>query len=110
MLCHNCGNAEAEVFIKAVVDGHICEIPLCMNCAGISGYAENPASFSNFSVSETGYACEKCGMTLDGIIKSGKAGCDECYNIFRDKFDKMISSVHGNAVHKGKVPGGRYGS
>lgn len=45
----------------------------------------------------------KCGTTERDIINTGKFGCAECYNVFRDIADNYIHQ-RGYLEHKGKAP------
>ena len=49
--------------------------------------------------------CPKCGASFEEIAESGKIGCAECYNVFRDRLMPTIHRIRGAAKHKGKVPG-----
>ncbi|MDE6967786.1 MAG: hypothetical protein K2P12_03925 [Clostridia bacterium] len=56
----------------------------------------------NYGVKPKMRVC-KCGMTERDIINTGKFGCSECYNVFRDIADNYIKT-RGYLVHKGKSP------
>ncbi len=45
----------------------------------------------------------KCGMTERDVINSGKFGCSECYNVFRDIAENYVNT-RGYLAHKGKAP------
>ncbi|MDE6565828.1 MAG: hypothetical protein K2L47_02035 [Clostridia bacterium] len=47
----------------------------------------------------------KCGMTERDVINSGKFGCSECYNGFRDIAENYVNT-RGYLAHKGKAPKG----
>lgn len=44
-----------------------------------------------------------CGMTEREILNSGKFGCSECYNLFRDIAENYVNA-RGYLSHKGKKP------
>ena len=44
-----------------------------------------------------------CGMTEREILNSGKFGCSECYNLFRDIAENYVNT-RGYSSHKGKKP------
>ena len=90
MMCQNCGKNPATTHIKTIVNGKLAEYDLCSECARAKGYK----SFFNFD-----------DMDFDEIAESGKIGCAECYNVFRDRLMPTIHRIHGAAKHKGKVPG-----
>ena len=45
----------------------------------------------------------KCGMTERDILRNGKFGCSDCYNVFRDIVENYVNS-RGYVAHKGKSP------
>ena len=42
--------------------------------------------------------------TYSEIGKTGKVGCPECYNVFRNELAGLLASVHGTTAHTGNVP------
>lgn len=48
--------------------------------------------------------CPKCGISYSEFQKSGRAGCAECYKAFAAPMETTLQRIHGNAVHKGKIP------
>ncbi|MCL2169337.1 MAG: UvrB/UvrC motif-containing protein [Defluviitaleaceae bacterium] len=54
--------------------------------------------------------CAQCGVTYDALRKTGKAGCANCYQAFREQISQILHSVHHGATrHTGKVPYGEGG-
>jgi protein-arginine kinase activator protein McsA len=50
-------------------------------------------------------SCPSCGMTLDGIVRSAKTGCANCYEHFSTMIVHMVAAVQGGAdTHKGEPP------
>ena len=102
-----------------VVAGKLEEYDLCSECARAKGYKsffnfdDMDFDFNNllgsFIGAPTGRSnamrCPKCGASFEEIAESGKIGCAECYNVFRDRLMPTIHRIHGAAKHKGKVPG-----
>lgn len=111
MLCEKCKKNEASYYYSETVNGKKRSIALCSECAPkdisfgssfLSGlFSENPFQHQ---VSAHDYAkkCDTCGCTFYDIKKTGKAGCSECYKVFRDEFAPIIRRIHGNAVYKGR--------
>ena len=117
MLCQNCGKNEATTHIKRIVNGDTTQMHLCSDCAGHLGYGD---MFSGFGLnlddffggflgdtvqmlaSPTEQRCPKCGNTFGDIVRSGKVGCSECYDIFYDKLLPSIQRIHGRIKHNGK--------
>jgi protein arginine kinase activator len=49
--------------------------------------------------------CPKCGYTVQDILTTGRLGCAECYDFFKDDLKPLISKYQGGATqHKGKIP------
>lgn len=119
MLCENCKKNEATTFIKRIVNGRLSEYPLCDTCASAFGYGdvlglglrfrdfiENYLSSGDLSsMTNRGLRCDKCGSTIEDIVRSGKVGCADCYRIFGDKLDSAVRHIHGRSVYSGtKAP------
>lgn len=122
MLCENCGKNEANVKYTQIINGVKKEMRLCEECAreqGITNMDFNmPINFSSFLsdifdeyndssfipqiAKENTLKCKKCGLTYDEFIKSGKFGCENCYNTFSDKIDYLVKNLHGSARHIGR--------
>lgn len=117
MLCQSCKERQATTHIKTIRNGDLKEIHLCTECARERGYGNAFAGIhtdlsnlvgSFFNVPAAGTAvprCQKCGMSFQEIVNSGKIGCADCYAQFREKLAPMIHRIHGSAQHKGRRPG-----
>jgi len=99
--CDECGK-EATVFWKENVNGNVKEAHLCAECAekkeigkffSESFFHEDPfASLPLFTglfapALHAAPSCPTCGESLDEIRESGKFGCPDCYEFFREKID-----------------------
>lgn len=120
MLCQNCGENEANVRYTQVVNGVKKEMALCEKCAhelGIGDMNFNmPISFSSFLgdffeeekdflpnfMQEEKMICDKCGMTYEDFINTGKFGCENCYETFSSKIDPILKNIHGGNRHIGR--------
>ncbi len=47
--------------------------------------------------------CPVCQTRLSEVAKTGKAGCSECYTVFRPQLEYMLGRIHANTQHTGKV-------
>ena len=118
MLCQNCGKHEATTHIKSVVNGEYTQLHLCQGCAGKLGYGDVFSGFGfdlgdffgNFFSkpkvslpSSKTERCEKCGMSFEEIVKSGKIGCADCYGKFYEMLLPSIRRIHGKTQHSGKT-------
>lgn len=127
MLCQNCKERQATVYIKNIVNNQQTELHLCSQCAkelGYTGSTVNPftafakdvdAAFdafpfgSLFSASEKKIfdkpqSCPICGSTASDIRRTGRAGCANCYSLFDAILDPVIAKIHGTAAHTGNIP------
>lgn len=116
MKCEKCGKNTATTHIKSIVNGVAKEINLCAVCAakegygnisnvGLAGMLASMFGESLQSVSDNvGTKCSVCGATFSNIAKTGKVGCAECYNTFKNELLPYLKRVHGSTVHVGKVP------
>lgn len=48
--------------------------------------------------------CAQCGMSIEDFNDSGRLGCAECYNTFREALIPVFKHVHGFDRHTGKIP------
>ncbi len=120
MVCDECGKNMATVHLTKIINGKKTEMHLCEECA--KKYKEfdfeSPFSIHQFlaglldnvqdetmkinNIYET--KCEQCGMTYAKFKQTGKLGCKECYNSYRDKLVPLFKRIHGHEEHIGKVP------
>ncbi len=118
MLCQNCEKNEATTHIKRIVNGDMSQTYLCAECAKLLGANE---MFSDFGIGLKDFfgsffgdtlpvlgqsstvRCPKCGCSFDDIVKSGKVGCAQCYEVFYDKLLPSLQRLHGKINHSGKI-------
>ena len=118
MLCDECGSNAAHVHMIKILNGVKSEKHLCESCASSAGEACFSAGI-HFSVNdlvksmfsqelpasdEMEPACPNCGMVFSDFSRSGKIGCNVCYNIFHEQLEPILRRVHGTNNHTGKVP------
>ncbi|MBQ6019555.1 MAG: UvrB/UvrC motif-containing protein [Clostridia bacterium] len=119
MLCQNCRRNEASTHIRRIVNGTAAEYHLCPECADKLGYASPLGGLGNglgelfgsflgdipiSRLSNRVIRCEKCGCSFDDIVKSGKVGCADCYELYYDKLLPSLRKIHGQTAHVGKKP------
>lgn len=120
MICDLCGENEAIVHVQQIMGGEIFEVHMCAECArkkGVSLESEGDGEFSlsellnglveSFSpealMQEVG-ECPQCGTTLQELQEKEKAGCPECYTVFRSQIDSILHEYSDTIVHRGKYP------
>lgn len=115
MFCDSCGKNEAYIHYTKIINGKYKEEHLCEECALknfdfdgefsmnklftglIDGYKDNKEV-------ENELKCDFCGLTYSKFSQDGKFGCNQCYEIFKDKLDPLIKGLHGHNIHRGKIP------
>lgn len=48
--------------------------------------------------------CPVCAHTWNDFRRSGRFGCSECYNTFRQSAASAIRQIHSTTTHNGKIP------
>ncbi|MCH4178813.1 MAG: UvrB/UvrC motif-containing protein [Megasphaera sp.] len=118
MLCDICKKREAVVHITQIKDGQRTEIHLCAVCARkqnqISGYTDfniidndffRKMAYPDFqNTDEEEPRCASCGMTYSEFNRTGKFGCPDCYESFKEEITPLMRRIHGHSKHAGKVP------
>lgn len=121
MLCQHCNQNEATTYIKSNVNGKKEEMHLCSECArelGVMDEFRMPTINDMFGDSFLGNflgagaaamncligveRCQSCGSSFNDIVKSGRIGCANCYDMFGEKLEPSIRKIHGRAKHIGK--------
>lgn len=108
--CCVCGKP-ATVCRKETKNGVTTVSYYCDDCAKLldqgPSFSDLIASMFNFGGDNHIYKSKmrvcKCGTTERDVINSGKFGCAECYNVFRDIADNYLHQ-RGYLEHKGKAP------
>ena len=125
-LCEECGVNEACYTISVMMGGQITQRHLCADCmakmnmnlaagnvkhllsaimSAISGSVEEAAASAAEEAEETAaIVCERCGTSLSQFTKSGKLGCPNCYQAFREQLTPMLQQIHGRVQHAGRKP------
>jgi protein arginine kinase activator len=124
MICELCKEHEATVHLTQVIDGSIKKLHLCEECAAKSGIdVHGPISITDILLGmgikpkesdlvEAGAAagpaaervCPKCHMRRTDFKKTGRFGCDACYEAFADELPPLLKAMHRSEQHVGKVP------
>ncbi len=115
MICQSCGEKEAVIHLKKVINGKTEEIDLCADCAKKenSWNLKVPFSFGDIFGGLLGYealeekqelVCPNCNTSYGKFMKKGKFGCPSCYEVFNDELSPIFKSIHGHDEHVGKLP------
>ena len=119
MICQKCNEKEAVVQFTKIINGVKTEMHLCERCASqeaLESYQVNVSGlideFLNIDSNLDNDATEKdnaelicpnCGQTSAELKKTGRLGCDVCYDTFADTLEPLIKRIHGRTVHTGKI-------
>ena len=119
MKCERCGKELTNRIIN------IGGVTVCENCArlmGYDGFLKDPSDLlgnpfapldeiaaslmrmSELDFGNSTLTCPKCGMTLREFENSGKVGCIECYNTFKDYIVREMFKQQGNSEYAGRLP------
>ena len=127
MLCDKCKKNEAKINLVKIINGEKQQIWLCEECAkNISNipFLSSIPDGAGFPFQEilngllTGVenakpkmekekikpVCLTCGLTYDEFQKTKKAGCSDCYIVFKDSIKSIIKNVYGEKTYKGRIP------
>ena len=123
MLCENCQQKEATLHLTQVVNGEVTKCHLCESCAiskGMDVHA-TPLDLGDMlknlkeklaqvqpkpsdAPPDSSAACPGCGATRAEILKKGRLGCHQCYDVFSAEILPVVISLQHNDQHAGKVP------
>lgn len=115
-MCDMCGMHEATIFFKKTINGVTTEKNLCPHCAAIveqnnlvddvlgegSLISQIFGMQSCLSPKKNLRVCPNCGISDREVAETGKFGCSECYEAFRDLAERYVSELGGRvyAGHK----------
>lgn len=118
MLCEDCRKNEASMSMKQVINNQKIVLNLCSACAKRRGFTSPIknipfplADFLNSMVAGStpeldsemkSHSCPNCGLTYDKFAKTGRLGCGECFNTFRQPLADLLRKIHGSNLHRGK--------
>jgi len=115
MLCDSCHQCEASIHVSQVIDGNSRELHLCEGCAEENGLnVQNVMSIPEILFGMAGgdetsgflqRSCPHCHLRGTDFKKTGRLGCERCYETFGEDLKPMLAAMHKGVVHKGKVPG-----
>lgn len=120
MQCEECSKRPATVHIIKIENGTKSDMHLCDQCAA----QKNPITLkANFSMQDLvagllksgsvgpfkvdivhDTKCNVCGLTYIKFKANGKFGCSNCYKVFGERLNPLFKRLHGNIIHRGKLP------
>ncbi|HOL17481.1 MAG TPA: UvrB/UvrC motif-containing protein [Bacillota bacterium] len=122
MICQECGQEQANVFITKIINGKKIELHLCERCARekeelefsfqpqftlhnlFGGLLHENIRGSRDQIRIAKTQCPSCALTFAQFSQIGRLGCSDCFAAFGDKLQPLLRRIHGSARHTGKVP------
>ncbi len=123
MLCQECKENKANVFLTKIVNGVKTEVQLCEKCARekgelefnfepkfslqnfFAGFLNEPWSTPQRQQHPSKVQCDNCSLTFTQFSQIGRFGCSRCYSSFGDEnLQPLLRRIHGSINHGGKVP------
>lgn len=110
-----CGHCKkpATIHLTQIVQNKIQKVDLCEDCP-FKKNVTDPKGFSlaDFltsqpqmaSMGESSMACPSCGMQAVDFKRTGRLGCPDCYVTFGEMLRPMLSNMHKDVCHRGKIP------
>jgi len=129
MQCDYC-ESKASVFFTQIIDGQTTKSSLCEKCATEHGVtdpegflighmqpgpkgkppevikptAESSASSATKKADQP--VCPGCGFAFEDLKNTGRLGCSQCYQFFREEIKHNLGGMHKGVCHHGRVPEG----
>lgn len=118
MICQICNKKLATVHLTEIINDQMTELHICENCAkakGIAGLGQPfglqdlLAGLVDFGVpvgdgKKVVDKCPNCKMTYEDFRKTGRFGCSQCYETFKETLEPLLKKIHGSVQHLGKSP------
>ena len=118
MVCDLCGENEAVLFIEQTNANTKRKLNLCFDCARAHGVSPDSKtigrSLAMLFDSILGRAkaekakddrlCPVCGISVREIKMTHRAGCPECYAVFKDEVSDVFKKIGVLPPYKGTLP------
>ena len=125
MLCQICKKREAELLLYRMMNGKKIEFHICKECAALFTHQISSLTLPQFNLNdlligllsaldfyeneEAIFAnkklmCSQCHLTYEEFRQTGRLGCSQCYENFKEKLKPLLVKLQGNYSHTGKMP------
>ncbi|MGC8727671.1 MAG: hypothetical protein ACP5SD_00245 [Elusimicrobiales bacterium] len=116
MKCERCGENEAEVSVKTIINGRIKKMKMCINCAEkyahIDEISKGKSSFEDYAEaiieelpeSKKKLICPKCHRSYLEFIKTQRLGCPFCYIKFGEILKKLVQFNLNETINEINYP------
>jgi protein arginine kinase activator len=114
MKCQRCTKAATLHITEVTSDSQFEELHLCEECA--QKYLYEPQKAGHKSVQEgsekegaetaalNNTECPLCGIKFQEFRSTGRLGCPNDYEAFREQLLPLLENIHGDIKHVGKTP------
>ena len=119
MLCDLCGENEAVLFIEQTNANSKRKLNLCVDCARQHGVSPDSKTIGRSLAmlfdsllgraksqpkKEDTRVCPVCGSSVKEITMTRRAGCPECYAVFRNEVGEAFKKIGVIPPYKGTLP------
>ncbi len=116
MLCEKCKKNAATIFYQQIINGEKRENHICEECAvkmqnGVSfdtifkGFLDSFIGMGSAGyTAKSSFSCPTCKLSFDAFKQTGKVGCADCYNAFKEQLVPVLKNIQGSIRHSGKLP------
>ena len=124
IMCDECGERPANIHLTTIVDGEKRDFNLCSECLArkkelsvdfgaiasrLSKMIRQKQEKQAEAAVETpipDISCAQCGTTYAAFRASGRVGCAQCYEAFRQPLSEWMQQTYGASRHVGRESGG----
>jgi len=112
MKCQKCHNQAILHITEVLGEEQFEELHLCEQCAQKYLY-DSQQKAGKAAIAESGreeeglfnqHECPSCGIKFVEFRNSGRLGCPNDYQEFRDDLIPLLENIHGETKHCGKTP------
>ena len=114
MKCQKCPKQATLHITEVVSEDQFEELHLCEECAnkhlyepqgkGFGKGGDAPGQESEEMAALNQRECPVCGMKFVEFRNSGRLGCPNDYQEFKDELTALLENIHGETKHCGKTP------
>ncbi|MBQ4377787.1 MAG: UvrB/UvrC motif-containing protein [Treponema sp.] len=118
MICDLCGENEAVLFIEQTNENTKRKLNLCFECARMNGVSPDSKTIgrslallfdsilgrNKTQKAKDDRVCPVCGASVSEIKMTRRAGCPECYSIFKNEVSEVFTKIGVLPPYKGTLP------